>query len=66
MKKKPGLRSARKGLHSTMLALSAVKDDELHDIADDLREKDDRIEQIDEWERKKSGLQEAAKHWRIS
>lgn len=60
MRQKPGLRSARKGLYNTMVALSAVKDDELHAVADDLREHDDRIAQIDEWERKKAGLQDAA------
>lgn len=61
VKKKLGLRSARKGLYNTMLSLSAVKDDELHDISDNLREKDERIEQIDEWERKKAGLEDAAR-----
>ena len=60
VKKRPGLRSARKGLYNTMLALSAVKDDELNGISSDLHEKDGQIEQIDEWEKKKTGLQEAA------
>jgi hypothetical protein len=38
-----------------------VKDEELQGIDEDIREKDRTLEQIDEWEKKKSGLQEASK-----
>lgn len=59
-KKKPGLRSARKGLYNTMRALSLVKDDELESISTTLHKKDEQLSQISTWQRKKAGLQEAA------
>ena len=59
VRRKPGLRSARKGIHNSILALSAVKDEELYGLGDDVREKDQTLEQIDEWEKKRRGLQEA-------
>lgn len=62
VKKKPGLRSARKGLYSTMRALSAVKDDELDSISSSVRESDERLKQIETWERKRAGLREAAQN----
>lgn len=61
MRKKPGLRSARKGIYNAILALSTVKDEELSGIDDEIQEKDQALEQISEWEKKKQGLQDAAK-----
>jgi hypothetical protein len=61
VRRKPGLRSSRKGIYNAILALSTVKDEELLGIDEDIREKDRTLEQIEEWEKKKSGLQEATK-----
>jgi hypothetical protein len=60
-RRKPGLRSSRKGIYNAIRALSTVKDEELENIDEDIREKEKTLEQIDEWEKKKSGLQEASK-----
>lgn len=61
LRKRPGLRSARKGIYNSILALATVKNDELQDIDDDVRDKEKTLEQIDEWERKRDGLQDATK-----
>lgn len=61
-RKKPGLRSSRKGIYNAILALSIIKDEELQGIDEDIRGKDKTLEQIDEWEKKKAGLQEATKN----
>lgn len=58
-KRKPGLRSSRKGIYNAIIALSAVKDDEIQGIDNDIREKEKTLEQIEQWEKKKSGLKEA-------
>ena len=63
VRRKPGLRSSRKGIYNAILALSTVKDEELQGIDEDMHEKDRTLEQIDEWEKKKSGLQEATKRF---
>lgn len=61
VRKKPGLRSSRKGIYNAILALSSVKDDELQGIDENIRDKDKTLEQIDEWENKRAGLLEAEK-----
>ena len=61
-KKKPGLRGSRKGIYAAILALSNIKDEELQGIDGDIRDKDKTLKQIDEWEQKKAGLQEATKN----
>ena len=60
-RRKPGLRSARKGIYNAVLALSTVKDEEIQGLDDDVREKEKTLEQIDAWEKKRQGLQEATK-----
>ena len=60
-RRKPGLRSSRKGIYNAIRALSTVKDEELQSIDEDISEKERTLEQIDEWEKKKSGLQDASK-----
>ncbi|KAK5704708.1 hypothetical protein LTR17_021664 [Elasticomyces elasticus] len=62
LRKKPGLRSARKGIYNSILALSAVKAEELRAIDVETREKEDTLSQIDEWEQKRQGLEEATRH----
>lgn len=61
IRKRPGLRSSRKGIYNAILALSEVKEDELQGIDDDVQDKDKKLEQIEEWEKKKQGLQEATR-----
>ena len=56
----PGLRSARKGIYNSIVALSALKDDELEEVDSHVQQNDDTLLQIDEWEDKRKGLQEAA------
>ncbi|CAK4033463.1 Hypothetical predicted protein [Lecanosticta acicola] len=58
-RRQPGLRSARKGIYNSILALSALKDDELQDVDTQMQQNEDTLEQIDEWEEKRRGLQEA-------
>jgi len=57
-----GLRSARKGIYNSILALSAIKEGELHSIDGDVQEKEDTLAQIDEWEQKRAGLQTATRN----
>ncbi|KAK3686877.1 hypothetical protein LTR37_019361 [Vermiconidia calcicola] len=59
---KPGLRGARKGIYNAMMALSTVKHEELQAIDEDVRTKEQTVEQIDEWDKKRHGLQEAAQN----
>ncbi|KAK3075917.1 hypothetical protein LTR53_000346 [Teratosphaeriaceae sp. CCFEE 6253] len=62
LRKRPGLRSARKGIHNSILALSAVKTEELQAIDAGAREQEAMLSQIDEWEQKRHGLEAAARH----
>lgn len=62
IRKKPGLRSVRKGIYNSFLALSAYKQEELRAIDAEAKEKDDTLARIDEWEQKRQGLQEATRH----
>lgn len=61
-RKRPGLRSARKGIYSRIQALSALKLEELQAIGAEANEKAETLSQIDEWERKRAGLQKATRH----
>lgn len=60
-RKKPGLRSARKGIYNGIIALSTVKREELHVIDAEAQEKEDTLAHIDEWAHKHAGLQKAAR-----
>ncbi|WPG97500.1 Hypothetical protein R9X50_00027700 [Acrodontium crateriforme] len=55
-----GLRSARKGIYKSIVALSAVKEDELNALDDEAQEKERTLARIEEWEQKRRGLQEAS------
>ncbi|CZT20600.1 uncharacterized protein RCC_06458 [Ramularia collo-cygni] len=58
--RQPGLRSARKGIYKTIVALASLKDEELRDIDAELRGNQQTLEQIDGWETKHKGLREAS------
>lgn len=58
---KPGLRSARKGIYTSMLALSTLKDNEIAEAEEDVHASEDKLSQISEWETKKAGLREATR-----
>ncbi|KAK4508245.1 hypothetical protein PRZ48_001983 [Zasmidium cellare] len=60
VRKQLGLRSARKGIYNSIIALSALKDDELRDIDDQIEEHENTLEQIESWEQKRDGLKEAS------
>lgn len=60
-RRRPGLRSARKGIFNSIVALAAVKSDELDTMDFDVEEKDSALHQIDEWEHKRQKLQDATK-----
>ncbi|KAF2172093.1 hypothetical protein M409DRAFT_62904 [Zasmidium cellare ATCC 36951] len=60
IRRQPGLRSARKGIYNSIIALSALKDDELRDIDDQIEEHEGTLEQIESWEQKRNGLKEAS------
>ncbi|RMZ06608.1 hypothetical protein D0862_04551 [Hortaea werneckii] len=61
IRKRPGLRSARKGIYNSILALSAVKEDEIRDVDLDVQEKEDALHRMDEWDQKRVGLQNATR-----
>ncbi|KAM0716930.1 hypothetical protein Q7P37_006782 [Cladosporium fusiforme] len=58
--KKPGLRSARKGLYTTIRALSEIKDEELHDIDVKVEDTESKLQQIERWDTKRKGLEGAS------
>lgn len=60
IRRKPDLRSARKGLYNTIVALSDAKNSELQEIESNVLDNDNQIAQIDTWEQKRQGLQEAS------
>jgi hypothetical protein len=62
VRKKPGLPSARKGIYNTIRRLSAVTEEELRTIDAEAQDKTETLAQIDEWEKKRAGLQEASKN----
>lgn len=59
-RRQPGLRSARKGIYKSIVALAKLKDEELFDIDAELRGNQETLEQIDTWEAKQKGLLEAS------
>lgn len=59
-RKKPGLRSARKGLYTTIRALSAIKDEELQGIDGKLEDTEHKLQQIERWDAKRKGLKDAS------
>ncbi|KAF2770041.1 hypothetical protein EJ03DRAFT_326953 [Teratosphaeria nubilosa] len=58
-RQKPGLKTARRGIYNSIRALSAVKSEELHAIEAEAADRDVTLAQIDEWERRRAGLQKA-------
>lgn len=60
VRRKTGLRSARKGIYSCILALSSIKSEELSAAGQALQDKEHDLNQIEAWRSKKQGLQEAA------
>nr|POE77538.1 hypothetical protein CFP56_09185 [Quercus suber] len=56
---KLSLKGARKGIYRSIVALSYVKDEELQIIDAEVHTKDKALAQIDGWEQKRQGLQEA-------
>ena len=60
VRRMPGLRSARKGLYNTIVALSSIKDEELQSIGVNVRDHELKVDQIDSWEHKRERLQEAS------
>ncbi|RMY72573.1 hypothetical protein D0863_04413 [Hortaea werneckii] len=61
IRKQPGLRSARRGIYNSILALSAIKEDEMRDVDLDVQEKEEALHRMDEWEQKRLGLQSATR-----
>lgn len=59
-RRQPGLRSARKGIHNSIVALSALKDEELKDVQRQIEDNEKTSRQIDSWEKKRQGLQDAS------
>lgn len=60
VRRKLGLRSARKGIYNSIVALAAVKEDELLAVDGSVRDKEASLARIDAWEKKREGLEEAA------
>nr|POE86953.1 hypothetical protein CFP56_63985 [Quercus suber] len=59
VRSKLGLKGARKGIYHSIVALSLVKDEELQVIDAEVHAKDAALAQIDGWEQKRQGLQDA-------
>ncbi|KAK5130781.1 hypothetical protein LTR08_001671 [Meristemomyces frigidus] len=62
VRRKPGLRTTRRGIYNSIVALSAVKQDELQSVDAQVQDNEDTLAQIDTWEQKRAGLQEATQH----
>ena len=62
VRRQPGLRSARKGIYNRILALSALKVEEIQDIDHQVHKYEQTLNQIESWETKKQGLEDASKH----
>ncbi|SMQ49955.1 unnamed protein product [Zymoseptoria tritici ST99CH_3D1] len=61
-RRQPGLRSARKGIYRSILALAALKDEELRDVDRSIQGSEKTLAQINAWEQKREGLREASHH----
>lgn len=59
-RRQPGLRSARRGIYRSIVALATLKDEELHDIEAVIRGNRKTLEQIETWETKQKRLHEAS------
>ncbi|KAM3415548.1 hypothetical protein BST61_g9069 [Cercospora zeina] len=59
-RRQPGLRSARKGIYNSIVALATLKDEELQDVSSESRETEGNLSQIETWEKKRAGLLEAS------
>jgi hypothetical protein len=62
--RKLGLRSARRGIYKNILALSALKEEELQELEVDEEKTTETLNQIDAWESKRGGLEEATQNVR--
>ncbi|KAK4552177.1 hypothetical protein LTR86_010531 [Recurvomyces mirabilis] len=61
-RKTPSLRKARKGIYNSIIALSAIKDEELQIVDEEAAEQRRTLVQIDDWEQKRQALQEATRN----
>jgi hypothetical protein len=59
-KKRLGLRSARKGLYTTITALSGIKREELQSLDAEVEDAERKLQQIDTWGTKRKGLEDAS------
>ncbi|KAF2210882.1 hypothetical protein CERZMDRAFT_44542 [Cercospora zeae-maydis SCOH1-5] len=59
-RRQPGLRSARKGIYNSIIALATLKDEELQDVRSEFKETEGNLRQIETWEKKRAGLLEAS------
>lgn len=62
VRRRPGLRSARKGIYNSMIALTNLKEEELQDIDTQITSHAKTLSQIETWEQKRRGLREASQH----
>ncbi len=61
-RRKTGVRSARKGIYNSILALAAVKSEEIDEIDEDVHSRDETIGKIEGWQQKKLGLRDASEN----
>lgn len=61
-RRQPGLRSARKGIYSSIIALANLKNGELQNVHAEVHEHDATLGQIEAWEKKRQGLHEASRN----
>lgn len=59
-KRKLGLQSARKGLYTTITALSGIKREELQGLDAEVEDAERKLQQIDGWGTKRKGLEDAS------
>jgi hypothetical protein len=59
-KKRLGLRSARKGLYTTITALSGIKREELQGLDAEVDDAEQKLQQIEVWGTKRKGLEDAS------
>ena len=59
-RKRLGLRSARKGLYTTIAALSGIKCEELQGLDAEVEDAERKLQQIDFWGTKRKGLEDAS------
>ncbi len=60
-RRRPGIRSARKGIYNSILALSDVKAEEINALEDEMRVGDANLNRINDWEEKKHKLEDASR-----